>query len=62
MTALLLLLARLFLIYLVIKVVWSLFSKTGSLFGSGKKEQKENLKRYAADREKIEDADFEEIK
>ena len=62
MTALLFLFARLFIIYLVIKVVWSLFSNKKSIFGSGKRESKENLKRYNTAKEKIEDAEFEELK
>jgi len=62
MSALLLLFARLFIIYLVIKVVLSLLFKKKSIFGSGKSERKETIKRYTADKEKIEDAEFEEIR
>jgi len=62
MSALLLLFARLFIIYLVIKMVWSLLFKKQSIFGSGKNERKETIRRYNADKEKIEDAEFEEIK
>lgn len=61
-TALLAFLARLAIIYFVIKFLWSLFSKGSSFLGSKNKDHKESIKRYSNKGEKIEDADFEEIK
>ena len=61
-TALLAFLARLAIIYLVIRFLWSLFSKGSSFLGSKKEDQKESIKRYKNKGEKIEDADFEEVK
>ena len=61
-TVLLAFLARLVIIYLVIRFLWSLFSKGSSFLGSKNKDHKESIKRYNNKGEKIEDADFKEIK
>lgn len=61
-TALLAFFARLVIIYLVIRFIWSLFSKGSSFLGTEKKKPEESVKRYSANGEKIEDADFEDIK
>ena len=61
-TALLAFLARLAIIYLIIRFLWSLFSKGSSFLGSKNRDHKESVKRYDNKGEKIEDADFEEIK
>ncbi len=62
MTSLLVLLFRLFIIYLVIKIFWSLFSKGINIFGSKQRKPKEPIKRYESDGETIEDAEFKEVK
>ena len=57
MKALLLLL----MIYLMYKLIWPIFSKGANILGSNKKKPEEQIKRYEAKGEKIEEADFEEI-
>ena len=60
-TALLAFFARVVIIYLIIRFIWSLFSKGSGFLGTKQKKPKESIKRYNANGEKIEDADFEEI-
>ncbi len=55
-------LVRIFLVYFIIKMVWSLFSNGKGLPGSKQSQSKESIKRYQSDEGAIEDADFEEVK
>ena len=61
MTALIAIFVRIALIYLVIRLVLSFFSKGSTIPDSNKKKSKEQIKRYNTKGEKIEEADFEEI-
>lgn len=48
-------------IYVIYKLIRSLFSKASNILGSNKKKPEESIKRYNTKGEKIEEADFEEI-
>ena len=61
MAALIAILVRIAFIYLVIRLVWSFFSKGSKILGSNKKKSEDQIKRYDTKGEKIEEADFEEI-
>ncbi len=55
------LLIRVFLVYFIIKMVWSFFSKEKGLPGSKQSKRKRSIKRYRSDGDTIEDADYEDI-
>jgi len=61
MTALIAIFVRIALIYLVIRLVWSFFSKGSNILGSSRKKSEEHIKRYDTKGKKIEEAEFEEL-
>lgn len=62
MLTLIVLFGRLFIIYLVIKMLLSFFAPKLNKVKNGQKKKQDKVKRYNAPGAKIEDADFEEIK
>ena len=62
MIALFILLSRIFLIFLIVKIVWSFFFKPVNTIRESNFNRKNSVKRYKADDKIIDDADFEDIK
>lgn len=62
MIALIVLFSRIFFIFLVVKIVWSMFFKPANILKESKFKKKNSIKRYKSNGEIIDDADFEDIK
>ena len=62
MITLFILLSRIFLIFLIVKIVWSIFFKPVNALRESNLKTKNSVKRYKADGRIIDDADFEDIK
>ena len=62
MIALFILLSRIFLIFIIVKIVWSIFYKPVNTIRESNFKKKNSVKRYKADGKIIDDADFEDIK
>jgi hypothetical protein len=62
MIALTVLLSRIFLIFLIVKIVWSVFFKPANTKKESKYKKNNSVKRYKVDGKIIDDADFEDIK